>query len=391
MPTVAIASSRLVNVMPMSTEAVDHQPSPAHSGAQALIGTLPRHYRRLGLTRGVIEPWEDGLRTAAADGTFEWWYFDAHLDDGSTITVEFHTKPPYVSPGAPLTPFVLVTRTTPDGVRTDWTHVAEPEQFASSSAQCDVAIGVNSFAADAHGWRIHVEIDGLVGDFTLRPELEPWRPETGHVFFGALEQHYIAWLPVAARGAVDAQLTIDGRTERLTGSGYHDHNWGNVAPRKVLDHWYWGRARVGDYTVVTLMFVSHARYDKVPLPAVMVAKGDRIIASAVGIDRIGFTGSDVVEHAGTGVPVARRLEYTITHGEDTFRVTFEHRHDAFTLDFGAAGAYLRFMGDVTIEHRCGGASTVESDQALWELLYFGARAHAHLSTSARAAIVGHQA
>src|SRR5262245_34315101 len=77
----------------------------------ALIGTQPRHYERLGLTNGEIHDWEDGLRTAAADGTFEWWYFDAHLDDGSTITVEFHTKPPYVSPKAPLMPFVLFTLT----------------------------------------------------------------------------------------------------------------------------------------------------------------------------------------------------------------------------------------------------------------------------------------
>ena len=60
----------------------------------AQIGTQPRDYERLGLIPGVNQPWEDGLRTAAADGTFEWWYFDAHLDDGSTVTVEFHTKPP---------------------------------------------------------------------------------------------------------------------------------------------------------------------------------------------------------------------------------------------------------------------------------------------------------
>lgn len=48
----------------------------------ALIGTLDRHYDRLGLRRNMVELWEDGLRTAAADGTFEWWYFDAHLATG---------------------------------------------------------------------------------------------------------------------------------------------------------------------------------------------------------------------------------------------------------------------------------------------------------------------
>jgi hypothetical protein len=25
-------------------------------------------------------------------GTYEWWYFDAHLDDGSTVVINFFTK-----------------------------------------------------------------------------------------------------------------------------------------------------------------------------------------------------------------------------------------------------------------------------------------------------------
>ena len=69
------------------------QVSPNH----ALVGSEPRHYERLGLPNSDIQTWEDGWRTSAVAetrGTFEWWYFDVHLDDGSTVTVEMHTKPP---------------------------------------------------------------------------------------------------------------------------------------------------------------------------------------------------------------------------------------------------------------------------------------------------------
>jgi predicted secreted hydrolase len=356
----------------------------------ARIGMLPRDYERLGLVPDVIQPWEDGLRTAAADGTFEWWYFDAHLDDGSTVTVEFHTKPPYVSPSTPLTPFVLVTHTAPDGTRVDRTHTANPTQFVAATQNCDVAIGPNTFRRDGDGYTIHVEIDDMAADFTLRSEVPPWRPETGHAFFGADEEYYIAWLPIVSRGAVDAVLTVDGDTEHRTGTGYHDHNWGNVAPRKVLDHWYWGRARVGDYTVVTLMFVSHRKYDNAPLPAVMVAKDGAILASAVGAERVAFDGGNVVNHAETGVPVARRLEYEIAYGDTRFRVQFDHRLDVFTLDFGAAGAYLRFTGDVSIEHHTADGLSTASAQALWELLYFGERTGS-ASPIQRDALIGHQA
>ena len=357
----------------------------------ALIGTEPRHYERLGLTPGVIEDWEDGLRTAAADGTFEWWYFDAHLDDGSTVTVEFHTKPPYVSPKAPLTPFVLVTHTSATGERRDWTQLGAPEEFAAATHDCDVTIGANTFRREADGYRIHVEIGDLRADFTLRAEVPRWRPETGHAFFGDDEEHYIAWLPVVPRGAVDAVLTVAGHTQRHVGAGYHDHNWGNVAPRKVLDHWYWGRARVGDYTVVTLMFVSHARFAKAPLPAVMVAKGDVILASAVGAEQVTFTGGSVGSHAETQVPVDKRLEYRVSDGDDSFVVTFEHRRDVSTLDFGTAGAYLRFIGDVAVDHRHGDDLSTASGQTLWELLYFGERAGGDSSPVQQDVLIGHQA
>jgi hypothetical protein len=184
--------------------------------------------------------------------------------------------------------------------------------------------------------------------------------------------------------------TIAGRAEHRSGTGYHDHNWGNIAPRKVLDHWYWGRARVGEYTVVTLMFVSDEKYGYADLPAAMVAKDGLILASAVGAEEMSFWQSDVVYHAETGVPVATRLQYRVDDGDDAFCITFAHRRDAFTLDFGAAGAYLRFTGDVTVEHRSKRGTTTASGQTLWELLYFGARG-ADRGFGDAETLIGHQA
>lgn len=360
------------------------------STTNARIGTQQRDYERLGITPGVIEEWEDGLRTDPADGTFEWWYLDAHMDDGSTVTVEFHTKPPYMSPKAPLTPFVLFTRTTAEGERTDKTYLGQPAEFSAATDRCDVRIGPNTFRRDDEGYVVHIEIEEMIAHFTLFAQVPPWRPESGHVFFGERDEHYIAWLPIVPRGAIEATITLEGNSEHRAGAGYHDHNWGNIAPRKVLDHWYWGRARVGAYTVVTLMFVSDEKYGRVALPAFMVAKDGQVMSSAVGVERISFTQSDLVDHAETGVPMARILQYQVDEGDETFRVTFQHRRDAFTLDFGAAGAYLRFSGDVAVEHRSAGEVTAVSGQTLWELLYFGSRQEAAGSTVS-VPLIGHQA
>ena len=370
----------------------------------AVIGNLPRHYERLNLTPDVIQPWEDGLRTDPAQGTFEWWYCDAHLDDGSTLTVEFHTKPPFVSPRAPLTPFVLLTLTRPDGSRTDKQYTGEPADFTASREKCDVVIGPHTFRSGPDGYTLHVEIEDTVVDLTLTAQVPPWRPETGHAFFGADEEHYIAWLPVVAHGKVEATLTFDGATQQLTGTGYHDHNWGNIAPRKVLDHWYWGRARLGEYTVVTLMFASHERYDKAVLPAVLVAKSGRIIASAVGADAVGFDEGEIFVHDDSKVQVADRLEYRCAGDDSAYTITFQRDQDAFLLNFGTAGAYHRFLGEVTLQR----ASTDGSEEGetvkgrtLWELLHFNSDTHPstevgpdgdpHDTGRVRIPVIGHQA
>ena len=138
------------------------------------------------------------------------------------------------------------------------------------------------------------------------------------------------------------------------------------------------------------MFVSHRKYGNVSLPAVMVAKDGAIIASAVGAERVAFAGSDVVHHRGTDVPAARRLEYEIAQEDARFRVKFDHRRDVFTLDFGSAGAYLRFIGDVSIEHETADGVSTASGKTLWELLYFGERTDS-ASPINREALIGHQA
>lgn len=48
------------------------------------IAATPADYQRYGIARGDIAAWEDGFRTRpGGPGTFEWWYFDAVLDDGA--------------------------------------------------------------------------------------------------------------------------------------------------------------------------------------------------------------------------------------------------------------------------------------------------------------------
>src|SRR3954462_13311559 len=50
-------------------------------------------YTALNIAQQPIARREDGMRTTGEKDSYEWWYFDAHLDDGSSLVVVFYTKP----------------------------------------------------------------------------------------------------------------------------------------------------------------------------------------------------------------------------------------------------------------------------------------------------------
>src|SRR6202161_4573420 len=107
----------------------------------------PGDYRRLGLDAESVAAWEDGLRTDTGPGSYEWWYFDAHLDDGSSLVIVFYTKSP-LSPDHPLEPYVTVHLDRPGAETQKFESHGRPDQFSASSDGCDVHIAGNTFRGD---------------------------------------------------------------------------------------------------------------------------------------------------------------------------------------------------------------------------------------------------
>jgi hypothetical protein len=55
----------------------------------AVLASTDADYERYGVARERVEPFEDGARTDGRPGTYEWWYFDAHLEDGAKLVVDY--------------------------------------------------------------------------------------------------------------------------------------------------------------------------------------------------------------------------------------------------------------------------------------------------------------
>jgi hypothetical protein len=350
----------------------------------ARMGSTAEDYERIGIRPDQVLPWEDGARTDGSDGTYEWWYFDAHLDDGAKLVVVFFTKN-FTDIDRPLAPMIRIDLDLPDGA--SYNKVAEwkPEEFSAARDRCDVRIGDNSFSGDLHSYKITARIEDIAADVNLTGEIPAWRPRTGHWYFGPQGEHEFNWPPSVPQGRVDATYSVGGEAHIASGVGYHDHNWGNALLNSLINHWYWARGQAGPYTTVASYITAEEKYGNAELPVFMLAKGGEIVADDA--TKVSFEQLGVYKDTDTGKPVANVTRYTYTDGDDTYIVTFTRHRDlavnklidelhgpkkvaARLLRFD--GAYLRFTGELRIEHRRSD-SLVDSytDSAIWELMYLG--------------------
>jgi hypothetical protein len=350
----------------------------------AVTASSPADYERLGLSPTSIEPWEDGARTDDSPGTYEWWYFDAHLDDGAKLVVVFLNKD-IAEPQKPLSPQLRLNLDLPDGRHFEKLVRYPAGAWSSAEEHCNVRLGRNRFTGDLHRYMIQASAEEISVDVTLTGEVPPWRPSTGYMLFGADRSLEFAWLPSVPQGTVSVTYVIDGEQHETTGVGYHDQNWGNVALMKVVHDWYWARGQAGPYSVVASYITSAEKYDFEPIPIFMLARDNVLVGDDP--DKITFEREGIYTDSTTGKPVATTTRYIYRDGEDRYVVTFTRTDDLSAdrmvdsikgIKHIAAklahfdGAYLRFVGDLEIS-RSRGAEVVEThrDHAIWELMYFG--------------------
>jgi CrtC N-terminal lipocalin domain len=350
----------------------------------AAAATSPADYARFGLDPTTIAQWEDGARTDNRPGTYEWWYFDAHLDDGSKLVVVFMNKD-LVTPNRPLSPMLRVSLDLPDGRSYEKVLNLPPGEWSAARDRADVRIGGNRFEGDLHEYRIQATAEEVSVDVTLTGQIPPWRPGTGHMLFGPERDLEFAWLPSVPQGSVTGSYSVDGVTTQVTGVGYHDHNWGNVGIVKIIHDWYWARGQAGPYSVIASYITAVQQYDYQGIPVFMLARDGEIVADDASLVRFETEGGYTDEF--TGKPVASVTRYVYEHDDDKIVVSFNRERDLIRArmvdELPLAkrllaklarfdGAYQRFAGPMTVTVFKAGVQVEEySDDAIWELMYFG--------------------
>ena len=156
------------------------------------------------------------MRTRGGPGGYEWWYFDSHLDDGSSLVIVFYTKP-QLNPGGELAPFASLELNRPGQPPISVEAHVAPNAFLASPDRCDVRIGENTFRGNLHDYDIHFSHDDVTVDVKLTGQVPSWRPTSGHMFFGDDDEHLFAWLAAVPQGEVSVDLNIRGKKRASRG------------------------------------------------------------------------------------------------------------------------------------------------------------------------------
>lgn len=337
---------------------------------------------RLGLNPDKVEVWEDGYRTAEESDAFEWWYFDAQFDDGSTAVITFSTKP-HTKPKAPPSPSVLIIHRSHDGERESYGPKFTTAELSASAKGCDVRIGPNWVKGDLRDYELHVEEENLSIDLTIHGKAPSWRPGAAITYFNSAKTKYFAWVVPIPYGTVEGKITRGGKSVDVRGTVYHDHNWGNAVMGSMLDYWFWGRAHVGDFNIIFAQLVTIKIFGLggIKLPVFFLAKGDKILTDD-GLPLTLETSDEVEGPKGQTYP--KRLDFNWEAEEGKVRLAIRNPKLIEVLDMTddipkwqrplvhlfANPLYYDFDAELELDVDLAGVRAKESGRVIFEKMMF---------------------
>ncbi len=342
-------------------------------------------YRRLGLKKDTILEKEDGMRTPGDDRTYEWWYADFVLESGAKLCVTFTIKR-CICAIWPVDPHIMCVLDLPDGTHLNLAERFSPEDFHASTETADVVMGKNTFKGDLHHFDIHLDMKGVKADLHIENAGPSWRPESGIIYMGDHDEHCLGWLPAVPNGKSSGTIELeDGTVIPVDGSSYHDHNWGTSTMTEDFYRWYWGRAKIGAYNVLTNITYTEKQYGYKPFIELMIMKDGQIVADS-NQHEVVETEDDRCIDTETGKPYHKKIMFDYNDGTNRYVVIYRAKDLLFRqnnlvalppekreeyVNSGFNSYYMRFYGTITLEHYVNGelVDTAEDTEGLWEQMH----------------------
>ncbi|MFV0359506.1 hypothetical protein [Tropicimonas sp.] len=355
----------------------------------------PEDFAALGLSPDTIAVSEDAMRSkhpVDRQGAWEWWYVDCELEDGNSIAMVYKNADNIYPIG--LAPQVEISFAMKDGTSSFDYVPFRAGQLRQSREKCDLHIGKAYFTGDLETYRIHFEGRNdddvlIVIDLEMESTCEPWRPATGQ-FVGDPSQSVdgdppsFNWFCALPGARVKAKYRIGDQSYESEGTGYHDHNWGNVPMQAVVEQWYWGHGNVGPYTVVAYPIQQRRDLGGTWSNVFMLARDGKVIVDDISKVTFEMIGEQTVPDSDLKLP--QTLKFTYEDGDTRYVSNWEAyqptqlvssdshtpmgdldkfgRYEMHYTRFVCRMSVEKFEKDVPVEKH-------EVESAIWEYMQFG--------------------
>ncbi|MYF07398.1 MAG: hypothetical protein F4092_02935 [Rhodospirillaceae bacterium] len=342
--------------------------------AAAFAQSKPPGFTFYGSAPGDPQAWADALRldpARFAPGQFEWWYADGHLSNGVTFVASWHLE---IDEAGVLQPYVTVNFATKDEVLLDRKIRFQAAQARFGRERCDVAIGkhfirsldgLNRYELFVDpeingGYGLHLELDRTVPSYSPGPDDGSNPPGP-----------YVRWVCAVPNGALKGTVTVGRVTQEVTGSGYHDHNWGNVPMSVLVRDWHWARGEAEGYTAVA----AAVRFNNgVDARNVYVADRKGVVVAALG-PAVGFRELATAAQPDTGKTIGSDILFPV-EGKGSVRFAGKKAISSFVFDSDAKFHwwYTRFDSGLEIDLAHDGRRFTATGHAVLEHMDFRGQA-----------------
>ena len=225
-----------------------------------------------------FKPENDGIHIDMKKrGNFEWWYFDARLDNGYMAVGFFRAKHERTGKTG-----VEITIYKPNGEKIQKIFDYKRSDLVAKKENANVKIGNNYIKVDYSSkklptYEIFLDEGELGIHLFYKPRVKGWMPGEGFTEFGSLGQ--FGWSVAIPKADVEGKLKINNKEIPVKGIGYHDHNWLTFNLVRVVNYWYWGRIYSDNFTIIYAYIKCNKKMDNFPINIFMIAKGEEIILS----------------------------------------------------------------------------------------------------------------
>ena len=373
MVLVAVLLSGLISMLSYS--------SIANATTNNVITGDTQEYRIFEGQEPTMQPSDIGMATNPMPGVFEWWYFQGLVTGNSTFQITLLTKP-WVDNNGPLQPYATIAVTTPNGTHLGGLTKVDATQFKAALNTMNVTMGDIWARGDLNTINLHVPPteNGVGADLVFESAAPPTRfGGSGMWYFDPSLTRFSATNDPMPFAKVHGNLTYDGQSHEVEGTGYIDKQWGTINWNQDYDGWYWSTGHYGNYTVDMFVLTASAAYNNTQTVDTYLAKGNgpsEVLVETMQGVTAHTSGKNFTSPSGVHTyPEILTLQWK--NGSNSATLTLTDPSIITALDpvvntnatILGDPLYMRLQGTGTLNVQWEGSNETTSAPAIWEVSY----------------------